>query len=65
VKEMALLAICDEHKVEKKFFIHQLEEGYSVYLHILSCVKNSHEWRRKFPRVRAIIATGRKNYSHE
>ena len=62
---MALLTICDEYKVEKKFFIHQLEEGYSVYLHILSCVKNSHEWQKKFPRVTAIIATSGEKDSHE
>ena len=62
---MALLTICDENKVERKFFIRQLEEGYSVYLHSLSCMKNSHEWRRKFPRVRELSPTGEKIISHE
>ena len=62
---MALLTICDENKVERKFFIRQLEEGYSVYLHSLSCMKNSHEWRKKFPRVTAIIATSGEKDSHE
>ena len=65
MKEMALLTICDEHKVERKFFIRQLEEGYSVYLHSLSCMKNSHEWRRKFPRVAEKIPTGESNHRHE
>ena len=60
---MALLTICDEHKVERKFFIRQLEEGYSVYLHSLSCMKNSHEWRKKFPRVRELFPTSEENFS--
>ena len=62
---MALLNICDENKVRGSFFIRQLEEGYSVYLHSLSCVKNSNEWQKKFPRVRAIIATSGEKDSHE